>query len=138
LIPFLLVAMEANSRLTVIDLIARTAGFETQIPDLPDVQPPALRPPKPPVPLPDSERRTPAPSPVEATPTPVASPPASEKDAARTNPLPREKKPQSAASRVIFARAGDTLSGLAYRYYGKSNNMILAKIHSHNPQIKSA
>src|SRR5262249_43955395 len=133
LIPFLLMAMEANSRLAVLDAIARTVGYETQIPDLPDVPPP-----KPPVPLPDSQRHTPAPAPVEATNTPAPSTQVTQNHAAPANPLPPEKKPRSAASRVIFARAGDTLPGLAYRYYGKSNNVILAKIHAHNPQIKSA
>jgi type II secretory pathway predicted ATPase ExeA/phage tail protein X len=138
LIPFLLVAMEANSRLAILDVIARTAGYETQIPDLPDVQPPALRPPKPPVPLPDSERQSPVPESTEVTTTPEASSRVSPKHAPQANPLPLEKKPRSAASRVIFARGGDTLIGLAYRYYGKSNDVIVARMRAHNPQIKSA
>ncbi|HKE08117.1 MAG TPA: AAA family ATPase [Candidatus Acidoferrum sp.] len=135
-IPIFLVAVETNSRLA--DVLARTAGYETQIPDLPDVLPAALQPPKPPVPLPDSERRLPATtSPTDMTTTPETGYLVSKEHPSQTNDLLAEKKPQSGATRVIFARGGDTLTGLAYRYYGKSNDLIVAKIRSHNPQIKS-
>src|SRR5215470_7865702 len=56
MIPFLLVAMGSNSKFSILEAAARIGGYEVQIADLPNTLAPALQPPKPPVPLPDSPR----------------------------------------------------------------------------------
>jgi type II secretory pathway predicted ATPase ExeA/phage tail protein X len=146
LVPFVLAAMETSSRFSFLeairgplvgDLFARVTGLDPRIPDLPDVPPRALQPPKPPMPLPDSEPRPPAEQSLEAQTTSDALVQNSREAPAHTKTIPRYKTPRSAATRVVIARPGDSLFDIARKYYGRSNGGIVARIQSHNPQIKS-
>lgn len=146
LLPFLLIAMETNSRLAVLetvrgplaeDLIARMTGYNIHMPDPPDLESAALKPPKPPMPLPDSSQRTLVESAGYIAPAHKKNASLHQRSNIRADIAAPAKKPSNGPSRVVFARGGESLFTLAYQYYGKSNGVIVARIQSHNPQIKS-
>ena len=143
-LPLGLVALESSSRLGVLEalrgpiaesVVARVTGYDMHMPDLPGSLPPALQPPKPPVPLPESEFPSSASQPEVAEVAIKRSPNPPARNAGRLKPAPPSRQKQEQLTRVIFAHRGDTLFELAQKYYGTSSVPLIYKIKSHNPQL---
>lgn len=142
LLPLLLVALESSSREGVLEaLVGRLTGYDTHVPSPPNALPPALQAPKPPVPIPEANSDF-SPARVKnsdleiASSQPAQPTPVHQSTKVKSKPSPgRAKVP---ITRVIFAHRGDTLYGLARRYYGSSNGAVVDRIHAHNPQIHNA
>lgn len=143
-LPLALLALESSSRLDVLEalrgpvaesVVARLTGYNMHMPALPDSLPPALQPPKPPVPLPESEWPSSTTQPVVTEVAIQGSPNAPTRDARRLKPMLPSRQKQEHTTRVIFAHHGDTLFELAKKYYGRSDGALIYKIKSHNPQL---
>lgn len=145
ILPFLLIVFESGSGAGVLQsvhgplaeaVIARVTGYDIRSPELPDSLPPALQPPKPPEPLPDSRRDPIEESPVINEVGLKQTSSTSSKPSSNVKPVPESGHEQKTITRVIFARRGDTLYQLARRYYGRSDGVVVNQIRSHNPQIR--
>lgn len=146
-IPILLVMVASSSRIRALeafqgpvaeDIVTRVTGYDAHVPDLPDTQPPALQPPKPPVLLPISEQE-----PVEESPAPDMRTSAKQAGRAYERTKVSSERQHSArieatGPRVVYTHGGENLFQLAMEYYGKSNWTIVTKIRSQNPQIKDS
>ena len=144
IIPLCLIFLESGSNGGVLEAFQGTAGarivggltgYDLNLPDLPEKRARALQPPKPPEQLlVHQETKSSALSSDE--PKIVVD----ESDLERIRSKPGRQRPNptspASASRIIFARGGESLNTLAYRYYGKSSGEIIAQIQQHNPQIK--
>jgi type II secretory pathway predicted ATPase ExeA/phage tail protein X len=145
-VPILLVILSGNVRIRALEayqgplaekIVTRVTGYDVHIPDLPETQPPALQPPKPPEPLPIFENQTSEGGLLdeEAKTAPIKKP-------VRTVVRSKSGAEQTSAGptglRVIYTEGGENLFQLALRYYGKSNWTIVSKIRSQNPQIKDS
>ena len=147
-VPLILVALESTTRFDISEIVRgpaaksvveRVTGYDIHMPELPDPLPPALEPPKPPVPLPESDWHLSASRPESTEEEEVSSPqPMFAHQTGKVKPMRPLDQKQKLITRVIFAHRGDTLDRLARRYYGSSNSALVERIRSHNPQIRNA
>lgn len=148
IIPILLVIVASSSRIRALeafqgpvaeDIVTRVTGYDAHVPDLPEIQPPALQPPKPPVPLPVSEKEELAEeSPAQEIRSSPKEPVARAEHSKPSRQRQHSARVEPSGPRVVYTQGGENLFELALEYYGKSNWTIVNQILAQNPQIKDS